>query len=162
MSRSQLSTNCVLMATRTWQLCNSGRSMNTHYCSGSHNLEACCLPLASMSFWQTCIVRMFVTVSAGSVELGRTTFQLISEREVPQRESFQLVTQVWKLVCSSHLREEFLRSCWIELRNIYFSKLSSRIKRNHLEAKHTGGQHVGGSSPKINPKECACLEAAVR
>ena len=100
---------------------------------------------------------MFVTVSAGSVELGRTTFQLISEREVPQRESFQLVTQVWKLVCSSHLREEFLRSCWIELRNIYFSKLASHIKRNHLEAKRTGGQHVGGSSPKINPKECACL-----
>ena len=65
---------------------------------------------------------MFVTVSAGSVELGRTTFQLISEREVPQRESFQLGTQVWKLVCSSHLREEFLRSCWIELRHICLSQ----------------------------------------
>ena len=65
---------------------------------------------------------MFVTVSAGSVELGRTTFQLISEREVPQRESFQLGTQFWKLVRSSHLREEFLRSCWIELRHICLSQ----------------------------------------
>ena len=65
---------------------------------------------------------MFVTVSVGRVELGRTTFQLISEREVPQRESFQLGTQVWKLVCSSHLREEFLRSCWIELRHIGLSQ----------------------------------------
>ena len=65
---------------------------------------------------------MFVTAPAGSVELGRTTIQLISEREVPQRESFQLVTQVWKLVCSSHLREEFLRSCWIELRHICLSQ----------------------------------------
>ena len=100
---------------------------------------------------------MFVTVSAGSVELGRTTFQLISERDVPQRESFQLGTQVWKLVCSSHLREEFLRGCWIELRHICLSKLASRIERNHLEAKHTGGQHVEVSSPKLNPKECACL-----
>ena len=64
---------------------------------------------------------MFVTASAGSVELGRTTFQLISERDVPQRESFQLGTQVWKLVGSSHSREEFLRSCWIELRHICLS-----------------------------------------
>ena len=100
---------------------------------------------------------MFVNESTDSVELGRITFQLNSDRDVPQRESFQLGTQVWKLVCSAHLREEFLRSCWIELRNMYFSKLASRIKRNHLEAKHTGGQHVGGSSPKINPKESACL-----
>ena len=61
---------------------------------------------------------MFVTASAGSVELGGTTFQLNSEREVPQRESFQLGTQVWKFVYSSHLREEFLRSCWIERRHI--------------------------------------------
>ena len=65
---------------------------------------------------------MFVTVSAGSVELGRTTFQLNSEREVPQRDSFQLATQVWKLVCSSHLREEFLRSRRIELRHICLSQ----------------------------------------
>ena len=65
---------------------------------------------------------MFVTVSAGSVELGRTRFQLNSEREVPQRDSFQLATQVWKLVCSSHLREEFLRSCWIELTHICLSQ----------------------------------------
>ena len=65
---------------------------------------------------------MFVTVSVGSVELGRTTFQLISEREVPQRESLQLGTQVWKLVCSSHLREEFLGSHWIELRDTCLSQ----------------------------------------
>ena len=73
------------------------------------------------------------------------------------RESFQLGTQVWKLVWSSHLREDFLRGCWIELRHICLSKLASRIERNHLEAKHTGGQHVEVSSPKLNPKECACL-----
>ena len=65
---------------------------------------------------------MFVTASAGSVELGRTVCQLISQKEIPQRESFQLGTQVWKLVGSSNLREEFLRSCWIELRHICLSQ----------------------------------------
>ena len=67
-----------------------------------------------MSVWQTCLVRMFVTPSVGSVELGRTACQLILQKEVPQRDSFQLGTQVWKLVCSSLLREELLRS-WIGL-----------------------------------------------
>ena len=38
------------------------------------------------------------------------------ERELPAR------FQVWKLVCSSHLREQFLRSCWIELRHICLSQ----------------------------------------
>ena len=38
------------------------------------------------------------------------------ERELPAR------FQVWKLVCSSHLREQFFRSCWIELRHICLSQ----------------------------------------
>ena len=42
--------------------------------------------------------------------------------EIPQRVNLQLGTQVWKLVCSSHLREEFLRSCWIELTHICLSQ----------------------------------------
>ena len=75
-----------------------------------------------MSFGQTCLVRIFVTASAGSVELGRTACQLISEREVPQRESFQLGTQVSKLVWRSHLREEFLRIRWMELRDTCLSQ----------------------------------------
>ena len=37
------------------------------------------------------------------------------------------------------------------------AKLVSRIEQNPLEAKRKGGQHVGGSSPKLNPKVCACL-----
>ena len=65
---------------------------------------------------------MFITASAGSVELGRTACKLISQKEIPQRESFQLGTQVWKLVCSTPLREEFLRSCWIELRDTCHSQ----------------------------------------
>ena len=101
MPRSQLSVSCILMA---------------------HNFEACRLPLVSHELLTNMLERMFVTLSAGSVELGRTTFQFISEREVPQRERFQLGTQVWKLVGSSYLREEFLRSCWIELRHICLSK----------------------------------------
>ena len=65
---------------------------------------------------------MFVTASAGSVELGRTACQLISQKEIPQRESFQLGTQVGKLVCRSHLREEFLGGRWIELRDTCLSQ----------------------------------------
>ena len=65
---------------------------------------------------------MFITASTGSLELGRTTFQLISKREVPHRESFQLGTQVWKFVYRSHLREEFLRSRWMDLRHICLSE----------------------------------------
>ena len=75
---------------------------------------------------------MFVTAPAGSVELGRTTIQLISEREVPQRESFQLVTQVWKLVCSSHLREEFPRSRWIGLSDTCLSQNLRPISKEIL------------------------------
>ena len=37
------------------------------------------------------------------------------------------------------------------------AKLVSRIEQNPLEVKRTGGQHVGGTSHKLNPKECACL-----
>ena len=65
---------------------------------------------------------MFVTPCAGSVELGRTACQLTSQKEVPQSDSFQLGTQVWKLVCSSLLREKFLRSRWIELRDTCLSQ----------------------------------------
>ena len=75
---------------------------------------------------------MFVTVSAGSVVMGWTMFQLISEREVPLRERFQLRTQVWKLVCSSHQREEFLRSCWIELRHICRSQIFLPVSKEIL------------------------------
>ena len=127
MPRSQLSTNCVLMAMRMWQPCNSGCPWKPLYCTWRHNLEGCSLPWHPMSFWQTCLVRMFVTASTGSVELGRTACQLISEKDIPQRESFQLGTQVWKLVCSSHLREEFLRSHWIELRETWLSQNVSHV-----------------------------------
>ena len=100
---------------------------------------------------------MFISASSGSVELGRTACQLISQKEIPQRVSFQLGTQVWKLVCSSHLREEFLRSRWSELRDTPLAKLASRIERNPLEVKRTGSQHVAGTSHKLNSKESACL-----
>ena len=78
-------------------------------------LKPAASPLRPMSFWPTSLVRMFETPSAGSVELGRTACQLILQKEVPQRDSFQLGTQVWKLVCSYLLREELLRSRWIGL-----------------------------------------------
>ena len=84
--------------------------------------------------------------------------------EVPQRDSFQQGTRVWKLVCSSLLREDLLRSRWIELRvTLPLTKLASRIERNPLEAKHTGSQHVRGSSPKDFVRNSVhALEAGVR
>ena len=42
------------------------------------------------------------------------------------------------------------------------AKLVSHIKQNPLEVKRTGGQHVGGTSHKLNPKECACLAGSCR
>ena len=47
-------------------------------------------------------------------------------------------------------------------RHICLSQNASRIERNPFEARHTGSQHVGGSSPKLNPKECACLAGSCR
>ena len=105
-------------------------------------LKPTACPWHPISFWQTCLVRMFVTVSAGSVELWRTTFQLISERDVPQRESFQLGTQVWKCSSiwgrnSSEVAGKLLRS-WTKT-HLPLAKLASRIEWNPLEAKHIGG-----------------------
>ena len=65
---------------------------------------------------------MFVPPCAGSVELGRTARQLIAQKEVPLRESLQLGTQGWKLVCTTRLREEVVRSHWIELRDTCLSQ----------------------------------------
>ena len=45
--------------------------------------------------------------------------------------------------------------------HMVLAKLVSRIERNPLEAKHTGGQQEGGSSHKLKPKACACLQAGV-
>ena len=74
-----------------------------------------------------------------------------------QRENLQLGTQVWKLVCSSHLREEFLRSCWIELRDTCFWKTCVPYQTKSFGSEFTGGQHVGGTSYQLKPNECACL-----
>ena len=40
------------------------------------------------------------------------------------------------------------------------AKRESRFERNPLEVKHTGRQHVGGTSHKLNPKERACLDGS--
>ena len=65
---------------------------------------------------------MFVTPCAGSEELGRTKCQLISQKEVPLRESVELGSQVCKLVCSSQRTEDFLSGRWIELRDACLSQ----------------------------------------
>ena len=50
--------------------------------------EACRLPLASHELLKTGLVRMFVTVSAGRVELGRTACQLFSREKFPRERAF--------------------------------------------------------------------------
>ena len=108
---ASFSTNCVLMAMRMQQACNSGCSMNTVYCTWRHTLEACSLPMASHEILTNkssedvlnCICRQCGTWK------DRLSAHL-TEGNSPERESFQLGTQVWNLVCSSHLREEFLKS----------------------------------------------------
>ena len=86
------------MAVKKKQHCKSGRSVNTALPPlETQTLKTAPWPLRPTSFRQTSLVRIFVNPCAGSVELGRTTFQLISERDVPQGESIQLGTQVWKL-----------------------------------------------------------------
>ena len=105
------------MAVKKKQHCKSGRSVNAALPPpGTQTLTTAPWPLRPTSFRQTSLVRIFVNPCAGSVELGSTACQLTSQEEVPQRDSFQQGTRVWKLVCSSLLREELLRSRWIELR----------------------------------------------
>lgn len=105
------------MAVKKKQHWKSGRSVNTALPPPeTQTLKTAPWPLRPTSFRQTSLVRIFVTPCAGSVELGSTACQLTSQEEVPQRDSFQQGTRVWKLVCSSLLREELLRSRWIELR----------------------------------------------
>ena len=147
------------MAVKKKQHCKSGRSVNTALPPPeTQTLKTAPWPLRPTSFRQTSLVRIFVTPCAGRVELGSTACQLTSQEEVPQRDSFQQGTRVWKLVCSSLLREELLGSRWDGAKShVPLTKLASRIERNPLEAKHTGGQRGGGTNHKLNPKERACL-----
>ena len=111
------------MAVKKKQHCKSGRSVNTALPPPeTQTLKTAPWPLRPTSFRQTSLVRIFVTPCAGRVELGSTACQLTSQEEVPQRDSFQQGTRVWKLVCSSLLREELLRSRWIELRDTCHSQ----------------------------------------
>ena len=120
------------MAVKKQQHCKSGRSVNTALPPlETQRLKTAPWRLRPTSFRQTSLVRIFVNPCAGSVELGSTACQLTSQEEVPQRDSFQQGTRVWKLVCSSLLREELLRSRWIELRVTCRSQ-SSRPVSNEI------------------------------
>ena len=107
---------------------------------------------------------MFVIASAGSVELGRTACQLISQKEIPQRDSFQLGTQVWKLACSSQLREEFLRSQCTEVRVTWLSQnlcpVSNEIlsKRSIQAVSKREVQAISSSQRRVH----ACRQESAR
>ena len=120
------------MAVKKKQHCKSGRSVNAALPPpGTQTLTTAPWPLRPTSFRQTSLVRIFVNPCAGSVELGSTACQLTPQEEVPQRDSFQQGTRVWKSVCSSLLGEELLRSRWIELRVTCRSQ-SSRPVSNEI------------------------------
>ena len=69
MPRSQLSTGCVLMAIRSYQSSNSGSSKNTTLLHLQTPSRPALFHLLLTSFWQTSLVKMFKTHSAGNVEL---------------------------------------------------------------------------------------------
>ena len=100
-----------------------------------------------------------ITVSAGSVELGRTTFELISEREVPQfpvssiassanRDSVTSPLQVWNLL--------FLQLNVVEIPTIE-SKLSPGQRQEALIRMRTELNALEGpiSKCKQNLRNCS-------
>ena len=85
---------------------------------GDTTIEACSLPLASHELLTN---MSWEDVRNSICRQCRTAGQLISQKEVAQRDSIQRGTQLWKLVWSCDLREEFLRSRWIQLRDTCLS-----------------------------------------
>ena len=151
------------MAVKKKQHCKSGRSVNAALPPpGTQTLTTAPWPLRPTSFRQTSLVRIFVNPCAGSVELGSTACQLTSQEEVPQRDSFQQGTRVWKLVCSSLLREELLRSRWIELRVTCRSQSLRPVSNEILWKRSIQAVNVG-EVPTISSiqRSVHALEAAV-
>ena len=151
------------MAVKKKQHCKSGRSVNAALPPpGTQTLTTAPWPLRPTSFRQTSLVRIFVNPCAGSVELGSTACQLTSQEEVPQRDSFQQGTRVWKLVCSSLLREELLRSRWIELRVTCRSQSLRPVSNEILWKRSIQAVNVGeGQTISSIQRSVHALEAAV-
>ena len=151
------------MAVKKKQHCKSGRSVNAALPPpGTQTLTTAPWPLRPTSFRQTSLVRIFVNPCAGSVELGSTACQLTSQEEVPQRDSFQQGTRVWKLVCSSLLREDLLRSRWIELRVTCRSQSLRPVSNEILWKRSIQAVNVGeGQTISSIQRSVHALEAAV-
>ena len=151
------------MAVKKKQHCKSGRSVNTALPPPeTQTLKTAPWPLRPTSFRQTSLVRIFVNPCAGSVELGSTACQLTSQEEVPQRDSFQQGTRVWKLVCSSLLREDLLRSRWIELRVTCRSQSLRPVSNEILWKRSIQAVNVGAVQTLSSiQRSVHALEAAV-